>query len=151
VVAIDPLAGRLAPTVHGLGYELLGIERGTAGGGTLVRLYIDREEGIGIEDCEIVSRQIGDLLDVEDLIPGEYTLEVSSPGIDRPLFTREQFQAHVGEAVKLRLRTLVDGRRRLAGTLVRAEEELVTIQIGEELIDVAYNVVEKARLDPQWQ
>lgn len=151
MVAIDPLAGRLAPTVHGLGYELLGIERGTAGGGSLVRLYIDREEGIGIEDCEIVSRQVSDLLDVEELIPGEYTLEVSSPGADRPLFTREQFKAHVGEAVKMRLRTLVDGRRRLAGILVKAEEESVTIQIGEESIDVPYNVVERARLDPQWQ
>ena len=151
MVATDTLTGRLAPTVQGLGYELLGIERGTAAGGSLVRLYIDRDEGIGIEDCELVSRQVSDLLDVEELIAGEYTLEVSSPGLDRPLFTREHFQAHVGEAVKVRLRTLVEGRRRLAGTLVGAGEESVTIQIGEELIDVSYNLVERARLDPRWQ
>lgn len=150
-MATDALVGKLAPTVQGLGYELLGIERGTGDGGSLVRLYIDRDEGIGVEDCELVSRQVSDLLDVESLISGEYTLEVSSPGIDRPLFTPAQFAAQVGEPVKVRLRTLVEGRRRLAGTLVEASDESLTIQIGEERIDVPYSVVERAHLDPQWQ
>ena len=89
-------------------------------------------------------------MEVEEAISGEYTLEVSSPGLDRPLFTPEQYRAYIGAEVKVRLRTLVNGRRRLAGTLVDATEEIVTISIGEERFDVPYNLVERARLDPQW-
>lgn len=146
----DALAGLLAPTVEGLGYVLLGVERQRSATGTLVRLYIDSEHGIAVEDCVKVSRQVGDVLEVEEAISGEYTLEVSSPGLDRPLFTPEQYRAYIGAEVKVRLRTLVNGRRRLAGTLVDATEEIVTISIGEERFDVPYNLVERARLDPQW-
>jgi len=151
VVVQDALTGALAPTVEGLGYELLGVERQSSAGGTLVRLYIDSGDGIGVEDCEKVSRQVSDVLDVEQIIAGEYTLEVSSPGLDRPLFTAEQYRAQIGAEVKMRLRTLVNGRRNLSGKLVSATEDLVTINIGEEQIDVPYNVVERARLVPQWQ
>jgi len=150
VVVQDALTGALAPTVEGLGYELLGVERQSSAGGTLVRLYIDSGDGIGVEDCEKVSRQVSDVLDVEQIIAGEYTLEVSSPGLDRPLFTAEQYRAQIGAEVKMRLRTLVNGRRNLSGKLVSATEDLVTINIGEEQIDVPYNVVERARLVPQW-
>ena len=83
--AQDALAELLAPTVAGLGYELLGIECQRSGGRTLVRLYIDSEDGIDVGDCEQVSRQVGDLIEVEQAVSGEYTLEVSSPGFDRPL------------------------------------------------------------------
>jgi ribosome maturation factor RimP len=113
-------------------------------------LYIDSDAGIGVEDCERVSRQVSDVIDVERLIAGEYTLEVSSPGLDRPLFTLEQYRAQIGAEVKVRLRTLVNGRRNLSGKLVGASEDLLTISIGEERIDVPYNIVERARLVPQW-
>jgi ribosome maturation factor RimP len=150
VVVQDALVGALAPTIEGLGYELLGVERQSSAGGTLVRLYIDSDAGIGVEDCERVSRQVSDVIDVERLIAGEYTLEVSSPGLDRPLFTLEQYRAQIGAEVKVRLRTLVNGRRNLSGKLVGASEDLLTISIGEERIDVPYNIVERARLVPQW-
>ena len=150
MVVQDALAGLLAPTVAGLGYELLGVERQRSTRGVLVRLYIDSEDGIGVDDCEKVSRQVSDFLDVERAVNGEYTLEVSSPGLDRPLFTLEQYRAHLGAEVKLRLRTLVNGRRNLTGELVEVTEALVTVDIGEEQIDVPHNLVERARLVPKW-
>ncbi len=146
----DALTGLLQPTVKGLGYELLGVERQQSAGRTLIRLYIDNDVGIVVDDCAIVSRQIGDFLDVEQVVSGEYTLEVSSPGLDRPLFTPEQYRAFIGSDVKVRLRTLVNGRRRLAGLLSDATDDYLTIQVGEEQFDVQYNLVESARLDPQW-
>jgi len=149
-VVTHTLAALLAPTVQGLGYELLGVEQLGTGGGRIVRLYIDAATGVGVEDCEKVSRQVSDVLDAEGAISGEYTLEVSSPGLDRPLFTAAHFMAHVGAEVKIRLSGLVDGRRRLTGRLLGATEDLVTIQIGEERIDVPYNIVEKAHLVPEW-
>lgn len=150
MVREDALAGLLTPTVAGLGYELLGVERQQSPGGILVRLYIDADDGIGIEDCEKVSRQVSDFLDVEQAVSGAYTLEVSSPGPDRPLFTLEQYRAHLGAEVKLRLRTLLDGRRNMSGELVGVVEDLVTIEIEEERIDVPFNLIERARLVPQW-
>jgi ribosome maturation factor RimP len=150
VAVPDTLAELLAPTVEGLGYDLLGIERRRSEIGAVVRLYIDSEHGIAVEDCVKVSRQVSDILDVEQTISGEYTLEVSSPGLDRPLFTPDQYRAYIGAEVKVRLRTLLKGRRRLSGKLVDATEEFVTIGIGEERFDVPYNLVEHARLDPQW-
>ena len=145
---LDALTGLLEPTVTGLGYELLGVERSQMAGGTLLRLYIDSDDGIVVDDCAKVSRQVGDFLEVEELLSGAYTLEVSSPGLDRPLFTPKQYRAFIGSDIKVRLRTLVNGRRRLTGKLVAATDEFVTLNIGEEHIDVPYNVVERARLAP---
>ena len=117
MILSDKLLELLQPTVAGLGYELLGIERLRGASGLLLRMYIDNENGISAKDCEHVSRHVSDLLDVEDVIRGEYTLEMSSPGIDRPLFTLEQHSRYVGEMIKVRLKSLVEGRRRLKGTL----------------------------------
>jgi ribosome maturation factor RimP len=151
VIVQDAFVGLLAPTVNGLGFELLGVERRQSAGRTLVRLYIDSDDGIGVEDCETVSRQVSDVIDVERAIRGEYTLEVSSPGLDRPLFTPAQYRVHLGAEVKLRLRTLLNGRRRLSGELTEVTEDSVTISIGEERIDVPFSYVERARLVPRWQ
>jgi len=87
---------------------------------------------------------------VEEALSGAYTLEVSSPGLDRPLFTPAHYRAFIGAQVKVRLRTLINGRRRLNGKLLEATDEFVTLDIGEERINVPYNVVESARLVPQW-
>ncbi|MDA0823046.1 MAG: ribosome maturation factor RimP [Proteobacteria bacterium] len=150
MAVLDALTALLEPTVSGLGYELLGVERQPTAGGTLIRLYIDSSEGIVVDDCATVSRQVGDVLEVEEAVSGAYTLEVSSPGLDRPLFTPAQYRVFIGSHVKVRLRTIVNGRRRLAGLLAAATDEYLTISIGEDDIDVPYNVVERARLDPQW-
>ncbi|MGR8920911.1 MAG: ribosome maturation factor RimP [Gammaproteobacteria bacterium] len=142
----DRLVELLEPTVNGLGYELLGIERGRSGGGDLVRLYIDQDEGITVEDCEQVSRQVSDVLDVEDAIAGEYTLEVSSPGVDRPLFTLDQHTRFIGEEIRLKLRKLVNGRRRVAGVLRAVRDESLIVDVEGEEFSVPYPEVERSRL-----
>jgi len=91
------------PEVAAIGYELLGIELNQNGHGSILRVYIDKDDGIMIDDCVLVSQQLAGLLDVEDPIKGNYELEVSSPGLDRPLFTIEQFNKFVGDTVKLKL------------------------------------------------
>lgn len=150
----------LGPTVESLGLELLGVEYLPAPGGAVLRLYIDvQDQGdgrhIGIEDCEAVSREVSAQLDVEDPISGNYTLEVSSPGVDRPLFTAQQFARFVGEQVKVTLKLPQDGRRRLQGRLLKVEEESVHVEVegvGGLMQEVAFGVgnVEKARLVPDW-
>ena len=139
----------LAPTVASLGLELLGAEYLPSAGNAMLRLYIDREEGgVGIEDCESVSREVSALLDVNDPIASEYTLEVSSPGIDRPLFGAAQFARHVGSDAKLALRVPQDGRRRLQGRIARVEGDRVVIAEEKGEYEVAEANIEKARLVP---
>ena len=140
----------LAPTVEALGFELLGVEYAPSTGNSLLRLYIDSERGIGVEDCEAVSREVSALLDVEDPIPGEYNLEVSSPGIDRPLFGAAQFARHVGEQAKLSLRIPQEGRRRLQGRIDRVEGGTVVIAEEKAEYAVAEANIEKARLVPDF-
>ena len=137
----NEIAELLAPTVASLGLELLGAEYLPSPGGAMLRLYIDvpaaegeEPRAVTIEDCEAVSREVSAQLDVEDPISSHYTLEVSSPGIDRPLFGAAQFARFVGESAKVTLRLPQDGRRRLQGGIVRVE--------GEN--------IEKARLVPDW-
>ena len=152
----DEIAALLAPTVAAMGLELLGIEYLPAPGGAVVRLYIDvpqaeaGERSVGIEDCEAVSREVSAQLDVEDPISGNYTLEVSSPGLDRPLFGAAQFARFVGESAKVALKLPQDGRRRLQGRIVRVEGDAVAFEVdGNELV-VDANNVDKARLVPGW-
>ena len=147
----DRLFDALDPTVRGLGYELLGIERGRSARGQLLRLYIDHNDGIDVEDCAKVSRQVGDLLDVDDLVRGEYTLEVSSPGIDRPLFTLAQHRQFIGESVQLKLRNLVNERRRVLGVLVAVGEDSLEVDLDGENFVVPYLEVESSRLASEWK
>jgi ribosome maturation factor RimP len=139
----------LAPTVASLGLELLGVEFVPSTGSAMLRLYIDVEgRHVGIEDCEAVSREISALLDLNDPIASEYTLEVSSPGIDRPLFTMAQFARFIGEQAKLSLRLPQDGRRRLHGRIARTEGDSVVIAEEKGVYTVARDNIEKARLVP---
>jgi ribosome maturation factor RimP len=144
----------LAPTVGSLGLELLGAEYLPSPGGALLRLYIDVPAGderqVGIEDCEAVSREVSAQLDVEDPISGHYTLEVSSPGLDRPLFTPAQFQRYVGEQAKVGLKLPQDGRRRFQGRIVRAEGDAIVFDIDGAEFTVAAGNIDKARLVPDW-
>lgn len=102
----------LYPIVSELGYQLWACEYLPQGKHSLLRVYIDRPEGIGLSDCELVSKQVSALLDVEDPIPGNYSLEVSSPGIPRPLFHKEHYLMYVGHEVYVKLRKAIDGKRK---------------------------------------
>ncbi|MEO8365983.1 MAG: ribosome maturation factor RimP [Pseudoxanthomonas sp.] len=150
------IANLLSPTVQALGLELLGAEYLPAPGSATLRLYIDVPEAelatrmVNIEDCEAVSREVSAQLDVEDPITGNYTLEVSSPGIDRPLFTLAHFVRHQGESAKVVLRIPQEGRRRLQGPIVRIEGSTIVFLVDNAEIAVAVENVDKARLMPDW-
>ena len=137
----------LSPTVASLGLELLGVEFVPSSNSALLRLYIDVEgRHVGIEDCEAVSREISALLDLNDPIASEYTLEVSSPGVDRPLFTLAHFARFIGEQTKINLRLPQDGRRRLHGKIVGVNTDSVVIAEEKGQYTVAHANIEKARL-----
>ncbi|MBV2209997.1 MAG: ribosome maturation factor RimP [Thermomonas sp.] len=152
----DEIAALLAPTVSSLGLELLGIEYLPAPGGATLRLYIDvppaeaDARSVGIEDCEAVSREVSAQLDVEDPITSNYTLEVSSPGLDRPLFGAVQFARFVGESAKVTLKLPQDGRRRFQGAIARVDNNQIVFAIdGVEFVVDAANI-DKAKLVPDW-
>ena len=150
------IAALLAPTVRSLGLELLGVEYLPAPGGATLRLYIDvpeaeaAERAVGIDDCEAVSREVSAQLDVEDPISGNYTLEVSSPGVDRPLFEAAHFARFAGEQAKVGLKLPQDGRRRLTGRIVSVEGDTVNFDVDGNPFAVAVDNIEKARLVPDW-
>ncbi len=158
------ISNLLSPTVQALGLELLGIEYLPIQGGSLLRLYIDipadavgdpgAPRMVGIEDCESVSREVSARLDVEDPISGNYTLEVSSPGVDRPLFTPAQFTRFTGEQVKIALKLPQDGRRKLQGRIAAVEGDRVDLDVDakpeSQRVSVAFENIEKARLIPDW-
>ena len=150
------IAALLSPTVRALGLDLLGAEYLPAPGGAVLRLYIDVPEAeagertVGIEDCERASREVSAQLDVEDPISGNYTLEVSSPGVDRPLFGAAQFARFAGETAKVALKLPQDGRRRLQGKILRVDGNDVAFDVdGNELV-VAVDNIDKAKLVPDW-
>lgn len=141
----------LAPVVTALGYEFWGLEYLTHGRQAVLRVYIDSPNGIGVEDCATVSRQASAVLDVEDPIPVEYTLEVSSPGMDRPLFTLEQYAQSRGELVKLRLRAPFEGRRNFSGQLVGVEGEDVVVVVDEHEYLLPIELIDKANIVPRFE
>ena len=138
----------LQSTVEALGFVLWGVEYQSQGRHSLVRLYIDSPDGINVSDCAAVSEQASSLLDVEDPITGEYTLEVSSPGMDRLLFKLEQYAGYVGETVELRLRSPFEGRRKFKGVLKGIEGEDVVIQVDDHEYLLPYGAIDKARVQP---
>lgn len=140
----------IAPAVTALGYEMWGLEYLTHGGQTVLRVFIDSENGINVDDCAAVSRQVSAVLDVEDPISGEYNLEVSSPGMDRPLFTLDQFQRYSGEQVKIRLRTPFEGRRNFAGRLVGVEGDEVVVAVDDHEYLLPIELIDKASVVPQF-
>jgi len=147
---LEQLQAMLAPVVESLGYQCWGIEFISQGRHSLLRVYIDREGGILVEDCEAVSRQVSAVLDVEDPISSEYTLEVSSPGMDRPLFTLEQFAKHAGEQVKIKLRSPFDGRRNFQGLLRGVEEQDVVVLVDDHEFLLPIDLIDKANIIPRF-
>ncbi|MFC4727362.1 ribosome maturation factor RimP [Coralloluteibacterium thermophilus] len=149
----DQIAELLSPTVAalGLGLELWGVEYLPAPSRALLRLYIDAgERPVTLDDCEAVSREVSAVLDVEDPISGQYVLEVSSPGLDRPLFAPEHFARYRGETVKVTLRLPQDGRRRLQGRILRADAAGFALDVDGGEVAVAHGNVEKARVVPDF-
>ena len=144
----EELAGLLEPTVMRLGYELADLEVRLGGKSGLIRVFIDKEDGISLEDCEKVSRAVSALLDVEDPVPGNYDLEVSSPGLDRKLTKVEHFQRFIGETVQVKLRFPMDGRRRFRGSLVAQQKEEIVVEVDGESYSLPLSMIDTARLVP---
>ncbi len=140
----------IEPVVAALGCELWGIEHTRRGHRSLLRLYIDSSRGVTLTDCERVSREVTGVLDVEDPIRGPYDLEVSSPGVDRPLFTLIQLRRYIGIEVRLRLRVKIQGQRQILGVVEQVTDDAVVINMSGENIEVKWDMVEKARLVPQF-
>jgi ribosome maturation factor RimP len=138
----------LEPVVNGLGFELVDLELHPSRRRGVVRLFIDAPAGVTVDDCETVSRHVSSALDVADPMPGDYSLEVSSPGLDRRLAKEEHFDRFAGSQVQVRLRRLIDGRRRVQGTLVARHGETIEIRSGEALLRLPLAEVEVARLVP---
>lgn len=143
---VDKLNLLIAPVVDAMGYEFVGCEYLPYGHRAIVRLYIDGEQGVSLDDCAKVSRQVSDMLDVEDLIEGRYSLEVSSPGIERPLFTEAQYRRYVGHGIKVRFHHLIKGRRQLIGTLQAVEDRQLVILSEQQAYTVALIDIAKANL-----
>ena len=144
----NELANLLEPTIERLGFELVDLELRLGGRGGLVRLFIDKPDGIDLDDCEQASLAVGALLDVEDPVPGNYTLEVSSPGLDRKLTKAAHFRRFRGETVKVRMRFPVEGRRRFRGTLVSSDEESIVVEVDGEYRSLPLGRIDTARLVP---
>lgn len=141
----------LEPSVTALGYQLWGVEYLAQGRSALLRIYIDADDGITVEDCARVSHQVSGVLDVEDPIAGEYRLEVSSPGMDRPLFRLEQFAQAAGDTVKLKLRMNYEGRRNFKGRLVGVEEDEVVLLVDDHEYLFPLGDIEKANVVPDFE
>ncbi len=145
----DELREMLEPSIERLGYELSDLEVKLGGRSGVLRLFIDHPDGIGLDDCEKVSRAVSALLDVEDPLPGQYNLEVSSPGLDRKLTKVEHFQRFTGETVKVRTRFPIAGRRRFRGTLVASDDEQIVVEVDGEAHSLPLAKIETARLVPE--
>lgn len=141
----------IEPVVKGLGCDLWGVEYLPQGKYSILRVYIDSPDGVDVQDCERISRQISSVLDVEDPLHGEYTLEVSSPGMDRRLFTLEQFEQYAGANVKINLRSPYEGRRKFSGQLCGVEENEVVIRIDEDEYLLPFEGIDRASIIPDFK
>jgi ribosome maturation factor RimP len=144
------LTDLVGPVADALGYELWGIDYLAQGKQSVVRIYIDSPQGIDVDDCARLSRQVSSVFDVEDPILGEYSLEVSSPGMDRPLFTLDQYSHYIGEQVKIRLRSPFEGRRKFAGKMTAIEGEDVVVAVDDHEYLLPFDMIDKANVVPSF-
>jgi len=142
----------IEPGLAALGYELVHTEFvGSGGGGdATLRVFIDAPDGITVDDCAAASRHLGVVLDAEDPIPGQYNLEISSPGVDRPLSKPEHFQRFAGERVRVQLYAHHLGRRKFLGMMTEADEQGIVVEVDGEPYELAYDQIDKARLEPEF-
>jgi len=144
------LTDMLRPAVEETGKELLGVEFLNAGKHSVLRIFIDHENGIDVDDCAEVSRQVGAILDVEDPISSEYNLEVSSPGLDRPLFDLEHYKAVIGQVVNVKLSIPLNGRRKFKGELSAIENDNLIVIVDGEDYQLAFGNIDKGNLVAQF-
>ena len=145
------LTDLLRPAVEETGKSLLGVEFVSAGKNSILRLFIDHENGINVDDCAEVSRQVGAILDVEDPISSEYSLEVSSPGLDRPLFEKAHYEAVVGEIIQVKLGVPVNGRRKFKGVLEKIDNDTLFVIVDGKEYQLVINNIDKANLVPNFE
>ncbi|MCK2185538.1 ribosome maturation factor RimP [Halomonas getboli] len=141
----------IEPVVSAMGFELWGIDYLSQGKHSRLVIYIDHADGVNVDDCADVSRQVSAVFDVEDPISGEYRLEVSSPGMDRPLFTLEQFARYAGHHVAVKLRVPFDGRRKFQGLLAGVENDEVLVRLDDEEYCFPIESIDQARVVPQFE
>lgn len=147
--AAQQLQSIIASALEAVGYELVGYEHLRQGGDSLLRVYIDQPSGVTADDCAKASRQIGSVLDVENAIAGSYVLEVSSPGLDRPLYTKEHYQRFIGRTIKLRLRVPTENQRQFSGVLAELQGDKITLQTTVGPKEFGLSEIEKANLVPE--
>jgi len=146
-VSVRDLTELFEPVVESMGYELVGVEFNAGGGHGTLRVYIDREQGVNVDDCAAISHQVSGILDVEEPIQQAYDLEVSSPGIDRPLFKLVDFERFIGRVAKIKLLVGLNGRKNFKGELKGiADSKLVSIEVDGEIFDLPYADIAKANL-----
>ncbi len=146
----EKLTRLVASAVEALELELVGVEHIGQGAHSVLRVYIDSEQGITLDDCSRASHQISGVLEVDDPIRGKYNLEVSSPGLDRPLFSLAHFERFIGQGVKLRLRQPVRGQRKFKGTIEAVEDGHIQIALDDsQVLDLEIDEIEKANLIPE--
>ncbi|MBL1262346.1 ribosome maturation factor RimP [Candidatus Methylomicrobium oryzae] len=148
--APEHLVALIEPIVEGLGYECVGIEYHPHPRHGLLRIYIDSDNGIVLDDCSKVSHQVSGMLDVEDPIPDNYQLEVSSPGADRPFFKLGQFERFRGNTVQVNLFKAIGGRKRITGLIEKVEEDIITLIENGQTFEVPFSAISKARLVPEY-
>ena len=146
---VEQLTALFAPVVEDLGVVLWGVEY-IQGRGAVVRVFIDHEDGITVDNCAAVSHEISGVLDVEDPISGEYNLEVSSPGMDRPMFELAQYADYIGEDVQLKLLAPIAGKRKLTAAIVAVDGETLVVELDGETLRIPYGQVDRARLQPRF-
>jgi ribosome maturation factor RimP len=140
----------LTPTVAANGCAIWGVEWLSSGRHSRLCLYIDRADGISVDDCERISREVSDLLDVEDVLQQNYTLEVSSPGMDRILFSPDQFASNVGQRVDVRLNFPFEGRKRIVGLLTAVEDGEAVVRVDDNEFILPLENVQRARIVPEF-
>lgn len=145
----DEIEALLAPVLEREGYELIDVEFESKGGRSTLRLFIDAENGITLDDCERASNAVSGVLDVEDPVPGEYYLEMSSPGLDRPLRRPSHYERYVGALARVVMQKGFQGRRRLKGRLSGLEDEVVLLDVDGETHRLPLEKIESARLVPE--
>ncbi len=148
--APEHLVNLIEPIVEGLGYECVGIEYNPHPQHGLLRIYIDSENGVMLDDCTKVSHQVSGVLDVEEPIQGNYNLEVSSPGADRPFFKPSQFQKFIGSTVTVNLFKPLNKRRKITGLIQKVEGDNIVLQEGDQVYEIPFKAMSKARLVPEF-
>ncbi|SIN94545.1 ribosome maturation factor RimP [Sulfurivirga caldicuralii] len=146
----DRIEQLVRPTIEEMGMEFWGCEYVPVGGRATLRIYIDKPGGVTVDDCADVSYEVSGILDVEDPIANAYNLEISSPGLDRPLFNREQFERFRDETVAVRTHDPVMGRRKFKGPITDVNEDGIAMEVDGETYEIDYDNIDKANVVPKF-